>query len=111
MDFPTERQTVYFLLVRACFSGREFHVGFPLLTQQAFLEGPALAFSYFGGVFRVLRFDNLSAAVKKVLRGRRREDKEYVLMVSGSKNFLPKHFIKIIISPVVFLDQNIAVIF
>jgi transposase len=29
---------------------------------------------YFGGVFKRLRYDNLSDAVKKVLRGRRREE-------------------------------------
>src|SRR5262249_28405174 len=43
-------------------------------TQQAFLEAHELAFQYFGGVFRRLRYDNLSAAVRKVLRGFRREE-------------------------------------
>jgi len=38
-------------------------------TQQAFLEAHELAFDYFGGVFRRLRYDNLKSAVKKVLRG------------------------------------------
>jgi len=27
-----------------------------------------LAFAYFGGVFRLLRYDNLKSAVKKILR-------------------------------------------
>ena len=33
-----------------------------------------LAFAYFGGVFRKLRYDNLASAVKKILRGSRREE-------------------------------------
>jgi hypothetical protein len=33
----------------------------------------SLAFAYFEGVFRVLRYDNLSSAVKKILRGQQRE--------------------------------------
>ena len=41
-------------------------------TQQAFLELHVQAFEWFGGVFEEIRFDNLSSAVKQVLRGRRR---------------------------------------
>jgi hypothetical protein len=33
-----------------------------------------LAFRWFGGVFRTLRFDNLRSAVKKILRGHQREE-------------------------------------
>jgi transposase len=43
-------------------------------TQQAFLEAHEHAFSYLGGVFGLLRYDNLRAAVKKILRGHRREE-------------------------------------
>ncbi len=35
-----------------------------------------MAFHYFGGTFELLRYDNLSSAVKKVLRGQRREENE-----------------------------------
>src|SRR6478672_10901862 len=38
------------------------------------LEGHELAFAYFGGVFRKLRYDNLTSAVTKILRGHRREE-------------------------------------
>ena len=37
------------------------------------MEAHELAFHYFGGVFRRLRYDNLSSAVKKILRGYERE--------------------------------------
>lgn len=72
VDFPGGRRTAQILLVRASYSGREFHIAFPRQTQQAFLEGLAAAFDYFGGVFATLRFDNLTAAVRKVLQGRQR---------------------------------------
>ncbi|MBV9267487.1 MAG: transposase, partial [Acidobacteriaceae bacterium] len=55
-------------------SGAAFHYAFPRATQQAFLETHEHAFFYFGGVFRQLRYDNLSSPVKKFVRGQRREE-------------------------------------
>jgi transposase len=54
-------------------SGAANHRAYLRATQQAFLEAHELAFHYFGGVFRRLRYDNLSSAVKKILRGYQRE--------------------------------------
>lgn len=68
------RQTVQFFAMRAMASGAAFHCAYPRATQQAFLEAHELAFAYFGGVFRRLRYDNLTSAVKKILRGYRREE-------------------------------------
>ena len=48
--------------------------GLSRATQQAFLEAHEHAFAYFGGVHRILRYDNLASAVRKVLRGHRREE-------------------------------------
>ena len=73
VDFPAGRERVQFFAMRSCFSGRDFHMAFPRQTQQAFLEALCEAFAYFGGAFgKLLRFDNLTAAVKHLLRGRRR---------------------------------------
>ena len=58
--------------MRACFSGACFVAAYPAETQQAFLEGHVAAFDWFGGVFAMVRYDNLGSAVKQVLRGRRR---------------------------------------
>jgi len=55
-------------------SGAAFHRAYHRATQQAFLEAHEHAFQYFAGVFRILRYDNLKAAVKKILRGFRREE-------------------------------------
>lgn len=60
--------------MRGMFSGGSFHRAYLRATQQAFLEAHELAFRYFGGVFRTLRYDNLKSAVQKVLRGHRREE-------------------------------------
>ena len=38
-----------------------------------------MRFAYFGGVFRTLRYDNLTAAVKKILRGYQREETDRVI--------------------------------
>jgi transposase len=72
VDFPQGREKVQFFAMRSCYSGRDFHMAFPRQTQQAFLEAHAAAFEHFGGVFGRMRYDNLSSAVKRVLRGRRR---------------------------------------
>jgi transposase len=74
VDGPSGREVMQVFLMRACYSGREFHMAFPRQTQQAFLEGHVAGFAYFGGVFARVRYDNLGAAVKKVLRGRRRAE-------------------------------------
>jgi hypothetical protein len=55
-------------------SGAAFHCAYGHATQQAFLEAHELAFAFFSGVFRRLRYDNLTSAVKKILRGYRREE-------------------------------------
>jgi transposase len=61
-----------FLLVRACYSGWVFLRRVPAQNQEALLEALVASFEYYGGVFHYLWFDNLSAAVDRVLRGRER---------------------------------------
>jgi transposase len=73
-DLEGERVKLQVFSLRSMASGGAFHRAYRHATQQAFLEAHELAFRYFGGVFRRLRYDNLSAAVKRVLRGSRREE-------------------------------------
>lgn len=72
VDLAGARTRVHLFYMRSCFSGAAFTMASPVESQQAFLEGHALAFDWFGGVFCEVRYDNLGSAVKKVLRGRRR---------------------------------------
>jgi transposase len=60
--------------LRSMASGAAFHRAYWRATQQAFLEAYELAFRYFGGVFRQVRYDNLKSAVKKILQGYQREE-------------------------------------
>jgi transposase len=73
-EFDGESRKTYEFCMRSMASGGAFHRAYPHATQQAFLEAHELAFAWFGGVFRVLRYDNLKSAVKKILRGHQREE-------------------------------------
>ena len=75
-EIDGEQQKVYLFCMRSMASGGAFHRAYPHALQQAFLEAHELAFAYFGGVFHTLRYDNLSSAVKRIVRGSRREETE-----------------------------------
>lgn len=72
VEFGGVPATVHVFVMRASFSGAAFCQASLVETQQAFLELHAQAFEWFGGVFAEIRFDNLTSAVKKILKGRRR---------------------------------------
>jgi transposase len=73
-DLAGEPTTVQVFALRSMASGAAFHRAYPRATQQAFLEAHELAFQYLGGVFHRIRYDNLGSAVKRILRGFRREE-------------------------------------
>ena len=72
--FDGERTKMQVFVMRSMASGAAFHRAYRHATQQAFLEAHEMAFDYFGGVFHLLRYDNLASAVRKILRGHRREE-------------------------------------
>jgi transposase len=74
-----ESTKLQFFAMRSMASGDAFHRAYTNATQQAFLEAHEHAFAYFQGVFATLRYDNLSTAVKKILRGRQRIETERVI--------------------------------
>lgn len=76
IDLAGVRTRVHLFFMRSCFSGAAFSMASPVETQQAFLEGHALAFDWFDGVFCEVRYDNLGSAVKQVLKGRRRVESD-----------------------------------
>lgn len=71
-------------------SGKHFVQCFPCERQQALFEGHIQGFSFFGGIFSVLIYDNLTAAVQKVLRGKDRRLQESFLKFKGYYNFTPR---------------------
>jgi transposase len=66
----------YLFVLRMSYSGKAVHRVFATCGQEAFLEGHVHAFAVLGGVpAGQVRYDNLTAAVWKVLlRGRAREE-------------------------------------
>jgi transposase len=79
VDFDDGRQTAHFFTMRSMAGGGAFHTAYFHATQQAFLQAHERAFHHFGGVFRLLRYDNLKSAVKKILRGYQREETDRLI--------------------------------
>jgi transposase len=73
-EFDGERRKSYQFCMRSMASGGAFHRAYPHANQQAFLEAHELAFAYFGGVFRVLRYDNLRCSKENPARPSTRGD-------------------------------------
>jgi hypothetical protein len=62
--------------MRLCYSRRTFAMAFPTQKQEAFFEGHVQAFHHLGGIPQRLTYDNLKAAVLKVLAGKNRQEQE-----------------------------------
>jgi len=71
-----EEVRLKFFCMRSKYSGKHFVRFYFCERQQAFFDGHIHAFSFFGGIFPVLIYDNLTTAVNKVLRGRGRIEQE-----------------------------------
>jgi transposase len=82
-----EQTVVHLFLMRACHSGASFVMAFASETQQAFLEGHVAALEWFGGVFDLVRYDNLKAAVARVLKGRRRVESDRFVALRSHYGF------------------------
>jgi transposase len=72
LDF--RRTKVNLFCLGLCYSQRFFVTAFPRQSQKAFFAGHVAAFHEFVGVPKVIVYDNLSTAVKRVLTGSRREE-------------------------------------
>jgi len=71
-----EEGRLKFFCMRSKFSGKHFVRFYPCERQQAFFDAHMRAFAFFGGVFPVLVYDNLTTAVLKVMRGKDRQEQE-----------------------------------
>jgi transposase len=69
-----EERTAHLFCLRLGYSKQSFVTALPTQAQEAFFEGHVRAFDFLGGVPRVLVYDNLKAAVKRVLQGKGREE-------------------------------------
>lgn len=82
-----EEVRLKFFCMRSKYSGKHFVRFYPCERQQGFFDGHARAFSFFGGVFPVLIYDNLTSAVQKVLRGRDRVEQEQFCKLKAYYSF------------------------
>lgn len=62
--------------MKLSYSGKPFVMAFPTQRQEAFLEGQRRAFEWFEGVPARVSYDNMTTAVQKVLKGRKRIEQD-----------------------------------
>ena len=74
-------------VMRLSGSGKAFRRAYLNEAQEVFLDGHVRAFDVFGGVPTRIRYDNLKAAVSKVLRGRDRAESERFTMMRSHYGF------------------------
>lgn len=85
-----ERVRIKFFCMRSKYSGKHFVRCYPCERQQAFFDAHMQAFGFFGGVFPVLIYDNLTSAVQKILQGKNRREQESFIKFRSYHNFSPR---------------------
>lgn len=80
-------ELLHYLCVRSKSSGKPFVRLYRCERQQALIDALMRAFLFFGGVFRILIFDNLKTAVLRILRGKQREEQETFARFRAYYNF------------------------
>ena len=73
VDIGGTRRKAHMFVMRLMHSGRDFAWLYPRQDQTCFLDGHVRAFAHFSAVPHRLVYDNLKAAVRKVLVGSERE--------------------------------------
>lgn len=76
-----------FFCMRSKYSGKHFIRFYFCERQQAFFDAHIHAFSFFGGIFPVLIYDNLTAAIRRVLRGRDRIEQDSYIKFKSYYSF------------------------
>jgi transposase len=74
MDGEETKAQLFYM--RLCYSRKLFMMAFPRQNQESFLLGHVAAFHHFGGVPHRIAYDNLKAAVYRVLEGKNRQEQE-----------------------------------
>jgi transposase len=86
-----ERVTAQVFFMRLCHSRKLFVRAFPAQKQEAFFEGHVQAFHHFQGAPQRISYDNLKAAVQRVLEGRTRQEQQK-FVVFRSHYLFESHF-------------------
>jgi transposase len=83
--------TAQLFIMRLCYSRGLFVMAFPTQKQEAFFQGHVQAFHHFRGVPQRITYDNLKAAVRRILEGRNRQEQE-AFIVFRSHYLFTSHF-------------------
>lgn len=84
-------KTVKLFCIRSKYSGKLFAQIYPVERQQALFEGHIQAFSFLGGIFRYLIYDNLTTAINKIFKGKNRREQENFQKFRAFYNFEAKY--------------------
>jgi len=76
--------------MRSRYSGKHFVRAYLCERQQAFFDGHIHAFEFFGGIYPVLVYDNLTSAVKQIVKGKSRIEQEAFIKFRAYYNFSPR---------------------
>jgi transposase len=85
-----QTMTLKLFCMRSKYSGKHFVRCYPCERQQAFFDAHMQGFEFFGGIFQVLIYDNLTTAVKKVLHGKNRKLQETYMQFQAYYSFSPR---------------------
>ncbi|MEJ2170572.1 MAG: IS21 family transposase, partial [Desulfobacterales bacterium] len=78
-----------FFCMRSKYSGKHFVWCYPCERQQALFDGHIRGFSFFEGVFPILIYDNLTTAVQKIFKGKKRDLQKSYEKFRAYYNFTP----------------------
>jgi len=76
--------------MRSRYSGKHFVRAYHCERQQAFFDGHMQGFNFFGGIYPALVYDNLTSAVKQILKGKSRIEQESFIKFRAYYNFSPR---------------------
>jgi transposase len=78
-----EQLTAQIFVMRLCYSRRTFVRAYPTQRQEAFFDGHAESFQFYGGVPRHVTYDNLTTAVQQILLGHQRAEQRQFIALRG----------------------------
>jgi transposase len=82
VEVDGQRLKAWEFLMRLMYSGREFAWLYERCDQLAFLDGHVRAFGYLGGVLKRCVYDNLKAAVRRIVGTHRVLSQRFLALVS-----------------------------
>ena len=81
-------EEVQLFCLRLCYSTRPFVMAFPHQKQEAFFEGHVAGFDFMGGVPGNIWYDNLSLAVKNLVKGKGHRVQEQESFIGFRSHYL-----------------------